>query len=250
MAVDGNTAQTPIVLVRGLVRSRFHWVDFPEKLQQLTKLPVECVELPGNGYRCSEDTPSDVGNVVEDLRRQVNNIEGKRHLVGISLGGMLATAWAQRYPHETASLVLINSSSGLSPFYERLQPAHYAGLLRQLIRRNPAALEKFVLAATINDPKIRQSLLHDFIAFQKEHPVRSVNFVRQLRLASQVDFRKVPQVPRLLLVSQGDRLVSAACSETIARHWDCTIERHPRAGHDLTTDAPEWVARHITDFLN
>lgn len=249
MAVDNSPTSPHIVLIRGLVRSRFHWLDFPQKLQQTAKMPVECVELAGNGFRCDEDTPSDINSAVQDLRNQVKHLTGKLQLVGISLGGMLATAWAQRYPDEVASVVLINSSSALSPFYQRLQPKYYAELLWQLARRNPATLEEFVLRATINDEQIRLSLLTDFTAFQKKYPVKSTNFVRQLRLASQVDFRKVPQPKQLLLVAEADRLVSPTCSETVARTWNCSIERHPRAGHDLTADDPDWVAQHIADFL-
>lgn len=250
METDNRSEQTHIVLIRGLVRSRFHWLDFPEQLQQATKLQVECVELAGNGYRCAEDTPTEIGAAVEDLRFQVQHLKGKLHLVGISLGGMLATAWAQNHPKEVASLTLINSSSGLSPFYQRLQPAHYAGLIWQLAHRNPAKLEKFVLDASVNDTKIRQHLLADFIRFQKKHPVKSTNFVRQLRLASQVNFKNIPTAPQLLLMAEGDRLVSPSCSKTIAQHWGCAIKRHPTAGHDLTTDDPQWVIRQMTDFLS
>lgn len=249
MAADSPQPQQT-VLIRGLVRSRYHWLDFPQKLQTSLQMPVTCVELAGNGYRSGEDTPTGIGEAVEDLRRQVLPLKGQIHLVGISLGGMLATAWAQRYPDETASLVLINSSSSLSPFYERLRPAHYAGLLRQLLLRNSAALEEFILSATVNDEKIWRPLLPEFAAFQKEHPVKPANFVRQLRLASQVDFRKIPAAPKLILVAEGDRLVSPACSEVIARTWGCTIECHAHGGHDLTTDDPEWVTGQIRRWLN
>ena len=54
-----------------------------------------------------------------------------------------------------------------------------------------------------------------------------------------------PPVPTLLLASVQDRLVSVACSRALARHWQCALQVHPTAGHDLPLDAGAWVVAQI-----
>ena len=42
------------------------------------------------------------------------------YVMGLSLGGMIAVAWAQRYPHDLQGAVLINTSlPGINRFYNR-----------------------------------------------------------------------------------------------------------------------------------
>lgn len=57
--------------------------------------------------------------------------------------------------------------------------------------------------------------------------------------------------PVLVMVSQTDALTAPECGATLARHLRAPLLRHPTAGHDLTTDAPRWVAaavrRWVTD---
>ena len=57
------------------------------------------------------------------------------------------------------------------------------------------------------------------------------------------------KVPLLVLCSDTDRLVQASCSHAIAQHYGGTLACHPTAGHDITCDAPEWVADQIVKWL-
>ena len=50
-------------------------------------------------------------------------------LLAMSLGGMVATSWAQRYPIEIGRLVLINTSTRpFSSLTDRLRPTNWAKL--------------------------------------------------------------------------------------------------------------------------
>ena len=52
----------------------------------------------------------------------------------------------------------------------------------------------------------------------------------------------------LLLNGAGDRLVDPRCSDRIAAAFGLPLHRHPRAGHDLPLDAPDWVAAEVAAF--
>ncbi|MEQ1722449.1 MAG: alpha/beta hydrolase [Pseudobdellovibrio sp.] len=237
------------IFIRGLIRSKFHWGNFPELFKtQLNAENVECIEVPGNGYSSEQITPELIDVVISELRKQVSFKSESFGIVGISLGGMLATKWAQLYPDEVSHLVLINSSSSLSPFYKRLNPTNYAGIIKNLAIANPAAMEKFVLNATSNNKEIWLPLLKDYTDFQKKHPVSLNNFIQQLKLTSQVDFLNTPKSKNLVLTSKADRLVSYECSESIAEAWKSKIYYHDSAGHDLPLDDANWVIKKIKEF--
>ena len=78
---------------------------------------------------------------VEPLREQVRAQLGAAglggrplHLLAMSLGAMVAIAWAQRHPGELAGMVLINTSvRPLNPFWQRLRPRAWPVLLRSQI---------------------------------------------------------------------------------------------------------------------
>lgn len=235
------------VLLRGLMRSQFHWKNFAELLKIKLQLEsVQSVELPGNGFLCHEKTPIDIFQVITQLRSQLN-VSGKQPIgiIGISLGGMLATQWAQLYPQEVSHIVLINSSSSLSPFYKRLLPQNYPALIKNLILSRDAQLEKFILSTTSNNRNKWESQAQENINFLMKFPLSGLNFFRQLKLATQVDFSKKPEANKLILASKADRLVSYTCSERIAKLWNCDILYHETAGHDLPLDDADWVIEKI-----
>jgi pimeloyl-ACP methyl ester carboxylesterase len=238
-----------LVLLRGLIRSRYHWGPFPEYVKETLGLKkVDTPELRGNGFRSKEETPEKIEEAIEDLRSQVK-IESPIALVGVSLGGMLATRWAQMYPQEISSLTVINTSSSLSPFYHRLRPENYAGILKNLSLGSAAANERFIMNATSNKKEKWLPVLKDYTEFLEKNPVQIKNFLRQLNLSSQIDFKNIPRTKKMILVSSNDRLVSPQCSEDIANVWKCEIRRHPEAGHDLPLDDAAWTAEQLKSLL-
>lgn len=209
---------------------------------------VYCVELPGNGELNTHKTPTQIEEAVSILQRQLPTSFTSYGLIGISLGGMLATHWAQQKPQQVSHLVIINSSSSLSPFYQRMNPVHYLSVLGSLISKSEEKSEEFILRVTSNHESIWRQHLKPNIDFAKKHPVSTHNFIKQIRLASQADFTQVPQMPKLILTSDQDHLVSSKCSQKIAETWKCSIQTHPTAGHDLTLDDPAWVIQQIKSF--
>lgn len=234
------------VLVRGLIRSRYHWKSFSEQLkEQLGADSVECVELFGNGYLHDKTTPDNIEDAIKHFETQIDASSQPTGLIGISLGGMLAAKWAQLHSKKFTHLVLINSSSSLSPFYHRLSPAQYVNIVKNLVLNDPPALEEFILRITSNNEKIWKLHLKDNIEFLQNNPVKILNFIRQLKLSTQVNFNDSPGCQKLILTSKNDRLVNFNCSAAIARAWNCNIRYHEKAGHDLPLDDATWVIEQI-----
>ncbi len=234
------------VLIRGLIRSQYHWKDFPAQLEKSTEYnKVHLVELAGNGFLHQYDTPTDILEAIDQLQAQLPENLEHFGLIGISLGGMLATKWAQLWPEKIKQLVLINSSSNLSPFYHRLMPHNYGSIITSLVSPSAQKKEETILSMTVNQEEIWRRQLAENTEFLEQHPIRKLNFFKQLQLTTQVDFNVVPACSKLILNSNADRLVHPSCSESIAKAWQCLLMTHESAGHDLPLDDSEWVIQKI-----
>ncbi len=243
--------RAPWVLLRGLGREARHWGALPDLLvQALPAHAILCPDLPGNGVRNHEPSPTRIEAMVEDCRARLKG--GGHlppyHLLALSLGGMVAASWAASHPHEIAALVLINTSMRpFSPFYERLRPACYAQMLRAAAASdNLPRREALILGLVSNHAARRDAALPAWVALARQNPVSRRNAMRQLLAAAR--FRAsaaAPAAPALVLVSQKDRLVAASCSQALARAWGTALAVHPVAGHDLPLDDAPWVVSEV-----
>jgi len=243
------------VLLRGLIRESRHWGALPGLLARaLPASRVLCPDLPGNGLRNHEPSPTRIEAMVESCRAalKLGGHAPPYRLLAMSLGGMVAANWASAYPAEVEALVLINTSMRpFSPFYRRLRPASYARLLRAATASAELpARETLILGLVSNSAARRAVALPAWVALARQNPVTRRNALRQLLAAARFRASPAPPVaPTLVLVSQQDRLVSPACSHALARAWGTALASHPAAGHDLALDDAPWVVGEVMAWL-
>lgn len=240
------------VLLRGLTREARHWGGLPQQLAASGDAVI-ALDLPGNGAFCDLRSPATVRAMTEFARAQLQRQGSKPpyRLLAMSLGGMVATDWAQQFPGEVVALVLINTS--MRPFSratERLRPGNWPTLLRLAARWDDARdTERVIHSLTCEDGSTLDQDLAAWVQIRKNAPVRSGNAWRQLWAAAQFTAaRGRPPCPTLLLSSGADRLVNPRCSERLAQAWQTSHRQHPWAGHDLPHDDPDWVCQAITDW--
>jgi len=234
------------ILLRGLTREARHWGDFAEQLRDGAG-ETRAIDLPGNGVLASHRSPLAVDAYVAAVRREVG-ARGPYRVLAMSLGAMVATAWAIRYPDEVAQLALVNTS--MRPYsraHERLRPAAWAPLARVALHwrddgdDDGDAAERLIHALTCNRRDTLAADLARWRAIRASAPVSRANALRQLVAAARFEVGGVPRCPVLVLSSRGDRLVNPACSARLAGVWRATHAEHPWAGHDLPHDDPQWL---------
>ena len=191
------------------------------------------LDLPGNGLLNGEPSRTRVEEMASFCRAQLMRraVDPPYHVLGLSLGAMVAVAWAAGHPGEIAGAVLVNTS--LRPYCgatQRLRPGAWPALLRlALLDGNPRAREQAVLRLTAaHPPADREALLRDWIAWRRECPVTRANALRQLWAASR--YRAPARAPLerlLLLASRGDRLVDPECSRRLRRRLAGRAARAP-----------------------
>lgn len=237
------------VLLRGLAREAAHWGDFPQLLARATGDEVLTPDLPGNGARCRERSPSSVATMVADCRERLPPSAQPAVVLAMSLGAMVAIEWARQFPQELAGCVLVNTSGGgASPFWHRLRPRNYPAMARLLWPGTDVeAREAAVLRMTTSPRMLHDDVVAHWCAVARTHPVSAANAARQLWAAARYRVPgQRPALPLLLLGSSGDALVHPSCSMRLAQRWQAELRMHAWAGHDLPLDDPAWVLAQVT----
>jgi pimeloyl-[acyl-carrier protein] methyl ester esterase len=244
------------ILLRGLAREAAHWLDFPAQLQQVLgdHCQLHVVDFPGCGTYFTQPALTSVAAMTDHARREIDiaAITARNeavYVLGISMGGMVALDWAQRFSQELRGLVLINSSAGNQPFWWRLRPGAWPTMISALLTENRAREAKVLHIVSNNTTDYAQHL-NQWLAIQQQRPITRATIVTMLRAAAQYRPQSTCAVKGLVLASEHDRMVSVRASQAIAQQFQWPIERHSSAGHDLPMDDPRWVVNKIAQWIN
>jgi pimeloyl-ACP methyl ester carboxylesterase len=243
------------ILLRGLTRETRHWGRFPAILREAVQTDsLLQLDLAGNGVLANLRAPGEVARFVASVRRGVlqSGVPGPYRVLAMSLGGMVATAWAQQYPDEIERLVLINTS--MRPFSrapERLRPQAWPHLLRLAANwRHADEAEAAIYRLTCNNREAQTNDLAAWVAIRESAPVSRASALRQLWAAARFNAGLVvPRCATLILSSAQDQLVNPVCSTKLAVAWGAMHRRHPWAGHDLPHDDAVWTSETVGAWL-
>ena len=243
-----------VIFLRGLARESGHWGPFRELLlDHYSESQFEFLDTAGNGTELESSSYLNISEYTDDLRKRSQFISHqlKPLIVGVSMGGMIATDWALRYSNELSGIVLINTSFGnTSDPWQRLKP----GAVGRLLKIAKAQLQaksfesELETLRMISNQKIsfKKKWAEEFSALARPKPL---NVAKQIIACSRyLGSRLKPEVPSLILASQNDRMVSYRCSESINGFWKTQFHLHPWAGHDLPFDDASWTLDQIRSF--
>ena len=168
--------------------------------------------------------------------------------LALSLGGMVATRWAQLYPQEVMRMVPINTS--MRPFSrltQRLRLRNWLKLALVAARwRDAPYVEQVIHQLTCHETTSRAGDVAQWFAIHQDAPISAANTARQLLAAARFSGgSNVLACPALILSCVTDRLVNAECSTRLALAWQAEHHQHPWAGHDLPHDDADWVCQWI-----
>lgn len=240
----------PVLLLHGLGGSRLSWEP---QLGRLGHHRTVAWDMPGYGAADAlPDDPLTFAAVADAAAHCIEALGHERaHVVGISMGGMIAQYLAARHPHRVRSLVLLSSSPAfgldgtspaewtalrLAPLEQGLQPGDYAervvralggaGISPEAVAGQCAAMARISAAA------LRRS-----IAMIVTHDSRPL-------LASIT-------APTLVMVGIDDTETPPTYSQYLAQHLPhASIAVVPGAGHLLNAEAPDLVNELITEHLH
>lgn len=244
---------TTWVLLRGLTRERAHWGGFAAELVSADPgARIVALDLPGAGTLWQQRCPLRVEAMVQACRFQLAQADAAPPYVlfGLSLGAMVALAWAATEPAEVEACVLVNTSlRTLSPPWQRLRWQRLPRLLALLSTRNPWRTERAILQLTSAMPAQHMSVLAEWVAVRTTRPVSTANALRQLIAAARFGLPMQPPIATLVMRSTGDTLVDPRCSLALAAALGAEVLTHADAGHDLPLDAGRWTAFSAAEWV-
>ncbi len=238
------------ILIRGLLREQRHWGDFTQKLKQQFPLArIIPLDIPGNGCLHNQTSPNTIAELTDALRQQLPS-RSQLNLIAISMGGMIAVDWMNRYPMEIKSTVLINSSlRNYSPFYQRLRWQNYGSIISCLFG-TAEQMDQLILKLTSNNQQNDNELLRLWKQWREQYPVTNKSAFKQLLAAAKFISNTKPMHPLFIVASRKDQLVDYRCSLALKKAWQSDYQEHSTAGHDLPLDEPNWLIRTIADWYS
>lgn len=129
----------PIVLLHGVGLDRTMWEPLRTELARLTDRPVAALDLPGHGDRPLLTRPVSLAELAGDV---ADRLPGRAHLVGFSLGALVAQHLARHRPELVATLSSVSSVCRRTPeeatsVHQRLEGARadFPGSVEASIQR-------------------------------------------------------------------------------------------------------------------
>ena len=251
LAYEREGTGPAVIFMHGIGGNRTNWDE-----QQTGLSSRYCtVAWDARGYGDSDDPdkPLNFSDFAGDLNALLDHLGVQAaHLVGLSMGGMIAQDFYGRYADRVATLTLADTSQGfgaageadrqdflaprLKPLQEGLTPADLA----------PKMID--VLAGSRATEDVRQRLLDSVSA------VRTGPYIQALTAVVTTDFRKIlPQinVPTLVIAGTEDKVLPVSESQILADTIpgsELTLIEH--AGHLTNIEAPEVFNTILVDFLD
>ncbi len=245
----------PVVLLRGLGRSVRHWLGFDKRMSDLGYKTI-CIDARGLGRsHYTQTMPHSIFDLAEDVKDVLITLGVPRaHIVGISLGGMIAMALGIKHPETGLSLTLINSSVGGYPYPRLTLNAVRALVLGMTVKRHQLhELLGDVLLSKKLPITQRVKIIEDWKRIEAlEGRPRYAALVQLFAAARFMPLRQLSRMttPTLIIYGKDDRFVPIWNSKMLHR-----IIRNSQlvglddTGHEATLDNPELVSSEVMKFL-
>ena len=248
--LDGGTGEI-ILMIHGFGANKDSWNRFARYLTDSFR--VIAIDLPGHGDSTSDDEwKYDFESQVSRLSTFIDRIGIDRfHIIGNSMGGVIAINYTHQNPERTITLGLMNSGGVLSP-----TKSEYMHLLEKGI--NPLLVNSrdefdnmlaFVMAKPPYIPWfVKDAVYEQYMKRQSinEKIFRDISTQETIKtsLLSKVD------IPVFIIWGKQDRVLDvssvAKLEKSFPRSYSVILED---AGHAPMVEKPKTSAAHYTKFL-
>lgn len=172
------------------------------------------------------------------------------HLLGASMGGMIAQEFTLRYPERVRSLVLACTACG-GPYASQAEPEVFQVLFNR--EGTPAERAEAVVPFVYHPSTPRERIDEDLAVLNKNYATPEGYMAQLQGIMAWESYSRLPQIQARTLVIHGanDRLVPAANSDLIAgRVVGAQLVKIPNASHIFMTDQPEAAHQAFLEFLS
>jgi pimeloyl-ACP methyl ester carboxylesterase len=259
--VHGRRGDPAIVLIRGLGTQLIEWP--PALVTGLVTAGLEVVVFDNRDAGLSSEMKPIAGTAPYRLEDMANDVVGlldrlqveRAHILGISMGGMIAQHVAFAHPQRTRSLISVMSSTG-NPDLPAPSPEMRARLVETAA--TPEALIALNAANRVafGSPAYPESLDERMTAARAayERSYRPDGVARQMRAViadgSRVDRLRRLSVPTLVIHGADDPLIPVAAGrDTAAAIEGARLEIIAGMGHNIPTALAPRIVEIVVAFV-
>lgn len=252
---DELGAGRPLLLLTGLGATRLGWWKQLDPFSQ--KFRIINMDNRDAGDSAIATGPYTIADMAEDTAGLINNLElGPTHIIGISMGGMIAQELSIRHPELVDKLVLVSTTAG-GPDSVYAKPEIFAVLtgaggedVETNVRRTFTAITgKGYLSAHPQD-------LDKIASISNARPMLAESFQRQL-MACLGHYRqgtadRLAQIDKPTLIIHGDYdpLIPYPNGKYLAEHIKgARLSTYPDVGHIPMIEDAERFNREVLEFL-
>ncbi len=243
----------PLVMIMGLT-ANMDWWD-PETVEELSRhYRVLTFDNRGAGRtETPEEGDITCAQMADDTAGLMNALGIERaHVVGVSMGGMIAQELVLKHPEKVEKLVLCVTFCGGKNTVQASREVYAvmmdsSGTVDDLIRRTLSIMfpEEWLEA--------NKSHFEDFRERFLRAPCTAHNTVRQFVGTSKLDtYDRLPEIksPTLVMCGAEDILIPPENSRIIAgRIPGARIKEYPGAGHGFQSQCREEFVKDLIEFL-
>lgn len=251
---DEHGAGHPLLLLSGLGGTRLGWWKQIGPLS--ARYRVINMDNRDAGDSALGTGPYTVGDMAEDVAGVIQNLQlGPTHVVGISMGGMIAQELAIRHPDLVDKLVLVSTTAG-GPTAVNARPEVTALLLSQEPDIEKRVRNTFTQISGEGYMEAHPEELDQIIQNSLAKPMSPESYQRQLGAAMVHATRGVAErldqiaAPTLVIHGEADPLIPYENGKFLAAHIKgARLSSYPGVGHLSTLEAAERFNRDVIEFL-
>ena len=241
-----------LVLIQGMGFDRSGWQPVLRKLRRHFR--VVLVDNRGTGHSDGPDGPFRVADMASDIVAVLDAAGIRRaHVLGASLGGMVAQDLAADHPDRVGGLVLVSTTPGWPLAYP--MPAASVRLIATTGRltREEALRRHAENALSARSRQRRPELAGRLAEFQRSRPAAPRTWSAQAAAGARYAgrLRRAPVRARTLVLHGGaDAVVDPRNGRLLASRIPAArLVMFPELGHLLWWEDPDGFAAAVTSFL-
>jgi len=254
MKIIDRGSGTPVVVIPG-IQGRWEWMKpaIDVLAQRCRVITFSLADEPSCGGRFEKSCS--FKRYVEQVREVLDTVEVREAAIcGVSYGGLIAAAFAARYPDRTSSLVLV---SALSPSWKpdaRVRFClHAPRLLTPFFLLTSLRMYREIAAASAGVVRAFRTVTCLIWCFVT-HMFSPGRMARRLRLLEALDLQQeLARVTKPTLIVTGepalDRVVPVGTTREYLYLWpQASVATIPRTGHLGLITRPDEFARLVVPF--
>lgn len=245
---SGNAGATPVIFVHALAMNGEMWADVAAELN--TSSPLYALDCRGHGASGRPAGPYTTKQFALDIEAVIDHLGvAQAHVVGCSMGGTVALAFAGLRPQRIASLSIVDATAcyGVDVEHAWEERGHRA------LKEGFAAMVPFQLSRWFSDAYVRRSpeaMKQAIAVFLRNSADAYLESCRMLGRADEREGLGRYRGPAAVVVGDSDYATPPSMAAEIAKGLpDATLTVLPGLRHYTPIEAPKEVAAAISSVM-